>query len=77
MNRRETCGNSYERAFEVVMGGERHVFDSFACAIHKMAPRCAHCGVPIIGHGVQSAQTMYCCAHCARQSGVTDLRDHA
>ena len=27
-------------------------FDSFECAIHAMAPRCAHCQCHAIGHGV-------------------------
>jgi hypothetical protein len=73
----ETCGNSYERAFEVVMDGKSHTFDCFSCAIHALAPRCGHCGVVMIGHGLQAGQTYYCCAHCARKSGVTELRDHA
>jgi hypothetical protein len=34
----EVCGNKYDMAFEVVAAGARHVFDSFECAIHKMAP---------------------------------------
>ena len=29
MKKCETCGNEYARAFEVVMDGEKHVFDSF------------------------------------------------
>ncbi len=33
MPRCETCGNDYDKAFEVVQGDERHVFDSFECAI--------------------------------------------
>ena len=35
----ETCGNNYDKAFQVVMGGETHTFDSFECAIQKLAPR--------------------------------------
>ena len=37
----ETCGNHYDKAFEVVLDGQRHVFDSFECAIERVAPRCA------------------------------------
>ena len=41
----EVCGNQYDKAFEVTLaGGERHVFDSFECAIHAVAPKCSHCG---------------------------------
>ena len=36
----ETCGNTYDKAFEVVMGGTTHTFDSFQCAIYALAPRC-------------------------------------
>ena len=71
----ESCGNDYDKSFQVVMGGETHIFDSFECAIHMLAPRCAHCAAPIIGHGVESATAMFCCAHCAGQEGVTGLRD--
>ena len=73
----ETCGNDYDKAFTVELGGERHVFDSFECAIHMMAPRCAHCGCRIIGHGVEKDSVMFCCAHCASREGVSELRDRA
>lgn len=33
MARCETCGNEYDKAFEITAGGETHVFDSFECAI--------------------------------------------
>ena len=71
----EVCGNSYDKCFEVKMGGETHVFDSFECAIHALAPTCAHCGCRIIGHGMETADALYCCAHCASQHGVTSLED--
>ena len=38
----EVCGNNYYLSFEVVTAGNRHVFDCFECAIHKLAPVCAH-----------------------------------
>jgi hypothetical protein len=53
MARCEVCGNDYDKSFEVVAAGERHVFDSFECAIHRMAPICEHCGVKVIGHGTE------------------------
>jgi nitrite reductase/ring-hydroxylating ferredoxin subunit len=71
----EVCGNDYDKAFSVDMGGETHVFDSFECAVHALAPACAHCGCRIIGHGVESNGTIYCCAHCASAVGVGGLRD--
>jgi hypothetical protein len=71
----EVCGNEYDKAFEVTRGGETHVFDSFECAIHAIAPVCDHCGCKIIGHGIEAGGSMFCCAHCAEQSGVHGARD--
>jgi hypothetical protein len=73
----EVCGNEYDKAFQVVMGSDRHTFDCFECAIHALAPECAHCGCRIIGHGMETqASVMYCCAHCARaQEGVEEFQD--
>ena len=71
----EVCGNDYDRSFEVVMAGKAHVFDSFECAIHALAPKCEHCGCRIVGHGVQAGDSIYCCAHCAEHSGETGLQD--
>ena len=73
----ECCGNAYDKPIEITYLGHPHVFDSFACAIHTLAPRCAHCAAPIIGHGVETDAAMFCCAHCARQAGVTELQDRA
>jgi nitrite reductase/ring-hydroxylating ferredoxin subunit len=71
----EVCGNDYDKAFEISLGGEGHVFDSFECAIHALAPRCEHCGCAIVGHGVEANGTVFCCAHCAGQEDVSGLRD--
>jgi hypothetical protein len=69
------CGNRYDKAFQVTSQGQTYTFDSFECAIHKLAPRCSHCGCMIIGHGVEAAGKMYCCAHCAHESGATEAKD--
>ena len=34
----ENCGNDYANTFEVKWNSEVHVFDSFECAIHALAP---------------------------------------
>jgi hypothetical protein len=73
----ECCGNSYDKAFELTIGGTTHVFDSLQCAIHVLAPRCYHCKVPIIGHGLEARGQYFCCAHCARQAGVEEVADRA
>lgn len=77
MKRCETCGNEYDKAFEVVMDGQTHTFDSFECAIHKLAPVCAHCGCRVIGHGVEGKGKVFCCAHCAHHQGVSGVDDRA
>ena len=70
----EVCGNDYDKPMEVTLQGRRHMFDSFECAIHALAPRCQHCGCTIIGHGVESNGLMFCCAHCAQRVGVHQVR---
>jgi hypothetical protein len=77
MPRCDHCGNDYDKTFEVKVREKVWVFDSFECAIEVVAPRCAHCGVRVIGHGVEKDHTIYCCAHCAEKEGVTELRDRA
>ncbi len=77
MNVCEVCGNRYDKAFQVTRQGVTHVFDSFECAIQALAPTCDHCGCRVIGHGVEKDNVIYCCAHCAEQKGVTELRDRA
>ena len=71
----EVCGNDYDKAMEVRIGGDTHVFDSFECAIHALAPSCAHCGCKVVGHGIEGGGEMYCCAHCAQRAGHADARD--
>ena len=75
----ETCGNRYDKTFEISMDGSKHTFDSFECAIEKLAPRCAHCGCRVIGHGVEERQSIFCCKSCASAMGERDtkLRDRA
>lgn len=70
------CGNDYDKAFTVTThSGEQFTFDSIECAAARLAPDCAHCGTRILGHGLEADGTYYCCDHCAKQDGVTGLRD--
>jgi len=71
----EACGNDYDKSFQVVLSGVAHTFDSFECAIHVLAPKCGHCGLKIVGHGVESGGTIFCCANCAKSQGVQGVRD--
>ncbi len=76
MARCEVCGNDCDKSFEVVTARTRHVFDSFECAVHALAPVCEHCGCKVIGHGVEAAGRFFCCASCARQQNAA-LADRA
>jgi hypothetical protein len=77
MARCETCGNDYDKAFQVVMNGVSHTFDSFECAIQRVAPTCPTCSTHIVGHGVEKDGTIFCCVHCAKAEGAGELRDRA
>jgi hypothetical protein len=64
----DVCGNDYDKSFDVTSARGTHTFGSFECAIHLMAPTCAHCGCKVIGHGVEVDGRVFCCAHCARRA---------
>ena len=72
----EVCGNDYDKSFTVTQAGRTRTFDCFECAIHKLAPVFANCGVKVVGHGIEANDTFYCCAHCARKEGVQGAVDH-
>ena len=76
MGRCEVCQNDYAKTFQVIIQDQTHEFDCFECAIHALAPSCAHCGCRVIGHGVEHAEVIYCSASCALQAGVTGVVDH-
>ncbi len=71
----DVCGNDYDKAFEVHAQGTSHTFDSFECAIQALAPICDHCEVSCDRTRVESNGRIFCCAHCAGEEGITDLRD--
>jgi len=77
MPRCDGCGNDYDKSFQILTSGKTYTFDSFECAIHTLAPTCAHCGVRIVGHGLEADGRMFCCDHCAEHEGVGRLRDRA
>ncbi|GAA1406596.1 hypothetical protein AUR04nite_05650 [Glutamicibacter uratoxydans] len=60
-----TCGNETERPLELAYDGRAGKYDSFECAIHDLAERCAHCDCTIIGHPVYAGGAAYCCEHCS------------
>lgn len=72
----DVCGNDYDNPLTITQGGRSGVFDSFECAVHAMAPTCAHCGCRVLGHGVHVGDETYCCANCSREgTGATGVRD--
>jgi hypothetical protein len=71
----EVCGNEYDKPLQITFEGGQHVFDSFECAIHALAPTCAHCGCRVIGHGVQAGEQVFCCASCAKAADAEGLVD--
>lgn len=70
MKQCDTCGNNYDKSFQVNLAGRTYTFDSFECAVHRLAPSCRHCGCRILGHGVEANGQLFCCAHCSKQEGV-------
>jgi hypothetical protein len=75
MARCNTCGNDYDKAFEVRKAGKTYTFDSMECAAQALAPECAHCHCRVLGHGVEAGGKTFCCAHCARTAGVHSAVD--
>jgi hypothetical protein len=71
----DVCGNTYDTMMTVFVHEKKHRFDCLECAIQALAPSCSHCGVRILGHGLQDGERMFCCAHCARSSGQTHFVD--
>ncbi len=77
-NECDVCGNDYDKAFTITThDGQAYTFDSLECAIEKMAPHCAHCGVRVVGHGMEKDERFFCCAHCAQVAGVPEMQDRA
>jgi hypothetical protein len=75
MPRCDRCGNDYDKSFQVTTAAGTWNFDSFECAIHALAPVCAHCGTRVIGHGCEHDGAIYCCAHCGKMAGVAGFDD--
>jgi len=75
MTKCDTCGNDYDKPLQITQDGKSYSFDSFECAIHKLAPVCSQCSCRIMGHGVEGRKGTFCCASCARQAGEHALID--
>ena len=55
--------------------GRSENFDSVECAAAQLAPECVHCGCRIPGHGIETDDGIFCCAHCARKDSNADVND--
>lgn len=71
----DCCGNTYDKLFEVTTAEGTYTFDSFECAIHRLAPECDQCGCKIVGHGVEAHGKFFCCAHCSSRAGIKGAVD--
>lgn len=67
-----TCGAEVSRAFQITAHGDTSVFDSFACAIDRLAPHCPTCGCVILGHGFLRDSELYCSVGCAEEARRLD-----
>lgn len=77
MEKCDSCGNQYDKCFEIKHDGSSYHFDCFECAINSLAPQCETCQCRIIGHGVEENDSIYCCVHCAKQEHSTELKDRS
>ena len=68
----EVCGNNQGQCFEVLLGGEKHVFDSFECAIRALTPHCGYCGCQLTGDGIVVGNTIYCSYQCANDDSTRE-----
>jgi hypothetical protein len=60
----EVCGHATRHGIRIVADGITHVFDSYQCAIHRMAAECEYCGCRILGRPVELHQRSYCSQEC-------------
>jgi len=68
---------TYDKAFEVIVAGKHHTFDSFECAIHALAPVLPapfHSVGEWVATAVEANGQIFCCVHCARTAGKTQLK---
>lgn len=77
MARCDVCGNDYANTMTIKTRDRSGTFDSFECAIHALAPTCAHCGCRVVGHGVEADGRIFCCGNCAETAGVPAGRVNA
>jgi hypothetical protein len=60
----EVCGYVTRSGIRIIQGGVTHLFDSYQCAITRLAAECTHCGCRILGRPVEVHQRAYCSQEC-------------
>jgi len=68
MARCEVCGNEFTKPVTVEWNGEQKTVDSFECAVQALAPRCEHCGQPVMNQSIQDDAPFYCCSVCEQKA---------
>jgi hypothetical protein len=66
VSRCEVCGNPISGGVRLIADGMTHVFDSFQCAIHRLAPECEYCGCKVLGRPTVVGRSAYCDEWCAQ-----------
>jgi hypothetical protein len=70
MSTYEAHANQYDQSFELRLGGEAQVFDSFECAFYAVAPTCVRCDRRITGYGIEARGLFFCGSQCAQEYDV-------
>ncbi len=60
----EVCGLATRSPIRVIANGATHTFDSYQCAIHRLAAECEHCGCRILGRSLESEGRHFCSSEC-------------
>jgi phage terminase large subunit GpA-like protein len=68
MSRCEVCGKEFTKPVTVEWNGEQKTVDSFECAVQALAPRCEHCGQPVMNQSIQDDAPFYCCSVCEQKA---------
>lgn len=67
------CGVNIEKDYILFINGAEYTFDSFECAVNFVAPRCTNCNTIIMGHGIKSADNIYCSSSCAHAENYSPI----
>lgn len=72
MTRCATCNREIDGSWQLSFYGGTLVFDSFECALQRLAGLCRSCGCPVLGHGFPTEVGLYCSAACCEAARRLD-----